>query len=110
MWNLKYDTDELICEAKTDSPPWRTGLWLSSGRGEECKFLVQHFVLNLHVGLKQPLLFKNWSHFYSVSQLIFSGTTRLYRPHSLKFLFIFQSESKMLQVGSFDVFMSSKFQ
>ena len=35
MWNLKYDTDELICEAKTDSPPWRTGLWLSSGRGEE---------------------------------------------------------------------------
>ena len=35
MWNLKYDTDELIYEAETDSPPWRTVLWLSSVRGDE---------------------------------------------------------------------------
>lgn len=28
-------THGLICEAETDSPPWRTGLWLLSGRGEE---------------------------------------------------------------------------
>ena len=34
VWNLIF-TDELIYEAETDSPPWRTVLWLSSVRGEE---------------------------------------------------------------------------
>ena len=31
MWNLKYDTNELIYETKTDSQ--RTDLWLPRGRG-----------------------------------------------------------------------------
>ena len=31
MWNLKYDTDELIYE--TDSQTQRTDLWLPRGRG-----------------------------------------------------------------------------
>ena len=28
MWNLKYDTNELIYEAETDSQTARTDLWL----------------------------------------------------------------------------------
>ena len=32
MWNLKYDTNEHICETETDSQIWRTDL-LPRGRG-----------------------------------------------------------------------------
>ena len=32
MWNLKYDTNELICETETDSQTERTDLWLPRGR------------------------------------------------------------------------------
>ena len=32
MWNLKYDTNELIHNAETDSQTERTDLWLPSGR------------------------------------------------------------------------------
>ena len=32
MWNLKYDTDELIYETKTDSQTERTDMWLPRGR------------------------------------------------------------------------------
>ena len=31
MWNLKYDTHELIYETETDSQTERTNLWLLSG-------------------------------------------------------------------------------
>ena len=33
MWNLKYDTNELIYETETDSLTRRTVLWLPRGRG-----------------------------------------------------------------------------
>ena len=33
MWNLKYDTNELIYETETDSQTQRTDLWLPRGRG-----------------------------------------------------------------------------
>ena len=33
MWNLKYDTDQLICETETDSQMQRTDLWLPRGKG-----------------------------------------------------------------------------
>ena len=33
MWNLKYDTNELIYERETDSQTYRTDLWLPRGRG-----------------------------------------------------------------------------
>ena len=33
MWNLKYDTNELICETETDSQTQRIDLWLPRGRG-----------------------------------------------------------------------------
>ena len=33
MWNLKYDTNELIYETETDSRTQRTDLWLPRGRG-----------------------------------------------------------------------------
>ena len=33
MWNLKYDTKELIYEAETDSQTDRTDLWLPKGKG-----------------------------------------------------------------------------
>ena len=33
MWNLKYDTNELIHETETDSQIQRTDLWLPRGRG-----------------------------------------------------------------------------
>ena len=33
MWNLKYNTSELIYETETDSQTWRTDLWLLRGRG-----------------------------------------------------------------------------
>ena len=32
MWNLKYDTNELICETETDSQRERTDPWLPRGR------------------------------------------------------------------------------
>ena len=32
MWNLKYDTNELIYETETDSQTQRTYLWLPRGR------------------------------------------------------------------------------
>ena len=32
MWNLKYDTNELIYETETDSQTRRTDLWLPRGR------------------------------------------------------------------------------
>ena len=33
MWNLKYDTDELIYETKADSQTQKTNLWLPVGKG-----------------------------------------------------------------------------
>ena len=33
MWNLKYDTNELIYETETGSQTQRTDLWLPRGRG-----------------------------------------------------------------------------
>ena len=35
MWNLKYDTNELIYETETDSQTQRTDLWLPGGGLEE---------------------------------------------------------------------------
>ena len=35
MWNLKYDTNELIYETETDSQTYRTDLWLPRGGGRE---------------------------------------------------------------------------
>ena len=32
MWNLKYDTNELICETETDSQTERTDLRVPRGR------------------------------------------------------------------------------
>ena len=34
MWNLKYDTNELIYETETDAQTERADLWLPRGRGE----------------------------------------------------------------------------
>ena len=34
MWNLKYDTNELICKTETDSLTQKTNLWLVKGKGE----------------------------------------------------------------------------
>ena len=33
MWNLKYDTNELIYEREAELQTWRTDLWLPRGRG-----------------------------------------------------------------------------
>ena len=33
MWNLKYDTNELIYKRETDSQTWKTNLWLPKGKG-----------------------------------------------------------------------------
>ena len=33
MWNLKYGTNEHICQTETDSQKMRTDLWLLMGRG-----------------------------------------------------------------------------
>ena len=33
MWNLKYDRNELIYEAETDSQTQKTNLWLPKGEG-----------------------------------------------------------------------------
>ena len=33
MWDLKYDTNELIYETETDAQTQRTDLWLPGGRG-----------------------------------------------------------------------------
>ena len=35
MWNLEYDTNESIYEAKTDSKTQKRGLWLSKGKKDE---------------------------------------------------------------------------
>ena len=53
MWNLKYDTNELIYETETDSQRYRTDLWLlSGGRGRlgvgisRCKLLYIGWINN----------------------------------------------------------------
>ena len=35
MWNLKYDTNELICETETDPQTWKTYVWLPRDGVEE---------------------------------------------------------------------------
>ena len=35
MWNLKYGTDETICETEADSHTERADLWFPTGRGGE---------------------------------------------------------------------------
>ena len=35
MWNLKYDTNELIYETETDPQTQTTGLWLPKGKEGE---------------------------------------------------------------------------
>ena len=49
MWNLKYDTNELIWETETDSQIQRTDLWLPRGRkdgeGMEWDFGVSRYKL-----------------------------------------------------------------
>ena len=35
MWNLKYDTNESIYEAKIDSKTQKRGLWLPKGKKDE---------------------------------------------------------------------------
>ena len=32
MWNLKYDTNELIYKTETDSQTQKTNLWLPKGK------------------------------------------------------------------------------
>ena len=46
MWNLKYDTNELIYETETGSQTQRTDLWLpKGGRGRDWEFGVSRFKL-----------------------------------------------------------------
>ena len=33
MWNLKSDTNELMCETEIDSQIWKIDLWFPRGRG-----------------------------------------------------------------------------
>ena len=33
MWNLNYDTNELIYKNRKDSHTWRRDLWLPRGKG-----------------------------------------------------------------------------
>ena len=35
MWNLKYDTNEVIYKTETDSQTQKTNLWLPKGKGGE---------------------------------------------------------------------------
>ena len=54
MWNLKHDTNKLICETKTDSQTERTDLWLPRGGGgmeweagvSRCKLLYIKWINN----------------------------------------------------------------
>ena len=34
MWNLKYDSNELIYRTEADSQTQKTNLWLPKGKGE----------------------------------------------------------------------------
>ena len=53
MWNLKYDTNELIYETETDSQKQRTDLWLprrkGDGGGMDWEFEISRCKL-LHIG------------------------------------------------------------
>ena len=40
MWNLKYDTNELIYKTETDSQTWKTNLQLPKGMGVVRKIRV----------------------------------------------------------------------
>ena len=57
MWNLKYDTNELIYDIKRDSQTKRTDLWLPTGMGcgggmdsefgvSRCKLLYREWINN----------------------------------------------------------------
>ena len=40
MWNLKYDTNELIYKTETDSQTQKTNVWLPKGKGMRDKLEV----------------------------------------------------------------------
>ena len=52
MWNLKYDTKELIYEAETDSQTDRTDLWLPKGKGGGDKL---KFGINIYIYIHTPI-------------------------------------------------------
>ena len=47
MWNLKYDTNEFICETETDSQTQRTDFLLPRGRGRgmDWEFVISGYKL-----------------------------------------------------------------
>ena len=49
MWNLKYDTDELIYKTETDSQTQKTNLWLpkvkGGGGGKNWEFEISRYKL-----------------------------------------------------------------
>ena len=52
MWNLKYDTNEVIYKTKTDSKTLKTNLWLPKGKGGGIR---QKFVIS-----RYQLLYMKW--------------------------------------------------
>ena len=63
MWNLKYDTNELIYETETDSQTWRTDLWFPSylcllataiNVDTFCDVSKLNFLLRLNKDIKRP--------------------------------------------------------
>ena len=65
MWNLKYDTHELIQETETDSQTERTNLWLLSGEESVRDRLgVWHQQRQTYIGWinNKVLLYSIWSY------------------------------------------------
>ena len=48
MWNLKYDTNELIYKAETDSQTSKTNLWLPKGKHWWGGGISQEFGINIY--------------------------------------------------------------
>ena len=60
MWNLKYETNELIYEIETDSQTQRTDLWLPRGRwgrgGMDWEFAISRCKLLYTEGINTKIL------------------------------------------------------
>ena len=49
MWNLKYDTNELVYQTETDSQIQKTNLWLPKGKGGRDKLGVWDYQIQTNI-------------------------------------------------------------
>ena len=73
MWNLKYDTNEVIHEMETDSQTQRTDLWIAkeegSGGGMEWEFGISRYKLVYREWINNKVLLHTTGSYIQYSEI-----------------------------------------